>query len=119
MTSGEPGEPHDVHADARFVLANERTYLAWMRTCLGLVAGGLALMQFLRLDGSRLVGLVLGLLLMVAGGAIALMAYARYRSIDEAMHTGRPLPVSHLPAALVLLVAAVALLAAVLVAWLG
>lgn len=119
MATGQGSDPEDVHADARFVLANERTYLAWMRTCLGLVAGGLALMQFLRLDGSRLVGLILGLLLMVAGGMIAIMAYTRYRRIDEAMHTGRPLPVSHLPAALVLLVVAVVLLAAVLVAWLG
>lgn len=36
--------------DYRFILANERTFLAWMRTALGLVAGGVALDQFVALD---------------------------------------------------------------------
>ena len=34
-TGGEP--------DPRFTLANERTFLAWIRTALGLLAGGIAL----------------------------------------------------------------------------
>ena len=38
--------------DYRFILANERTFLAWMRTALGLVAGGVALDQFVNI-GSR------------------------------------------------------------------
>ena len=33
----EPGEP-----DYRFSLANERTFLAWIRTALGLMAAGIA-----------------------------------------------------------------------------
>ena len=33
--------------DPRFTLANERTFLAWNRTALSLVAGGLAVVQLL------------------------------------------------------------------------
>ncbi|WP_031507791.1 YidH family protein, partial [Streptomyces megasporus] len=33
--------------DYRFSLANERTFLAWIRTALALVGGGLAVNQFL------------------------------------------------------------------------
>ena len=36
------GEP-----DARYTFANERTFLAWIRTALGLVAAGLAIVQLL------------------------------------------------------------------------
>lgn len=32
--------------DARFSLANERTFLAWIRTSLALIAGGVALEAF-------------------------------------------------------------------------
>ena len=33
--------------DIRFTLANERTFLAWVRTSIGLVAAGVALFHFL------------------------------------------------------------------------
>ena len=33
--------------DVRFTLANERTYLAWIRTSLALIGGGLAASQLI------------------------------------------------------------------------
>lgn len=38
-------DPGDVDVDARFLLANERTLLAWVRTALTLLAAGVALAQ--------------------------------------------------------------------------
>jgi uncharacterized membrane protein YidH (DUF202 family) len=40
-------QPHEVgqHPDYRFTLANERIFLAWIRTSLALVAGGIAVVR--------------------------------------------------------------------------
>ena len=38
--------------DPRFTLANERTFLAWNRTALALIGGGLAAGQLLDFDSS-------------------------------------------------------------------
>jgi putative membrane protein len=43
-------DPSDIRAvgeepDYRFTLANERTFLAWIRTSLALLAGGVAVVQ--------------------------------------------------------------------------
>ena len=59
--------------DPRFSLANERTFLAWVRTALALLAGGVGLeaLKIPSLDGPRLAAsaalLVLGLLAVVQG----------------------------------------------------
>jgi hypothetical protein len=39
--------------DYRFTLANERTFLAWIRTALALIAGGVAVAQLVRRSESR------------------------------------------------------------------
>lgn len=42
--SGSRGdESHDADIDVRFSYANERTFLAWIRTALGLMTAGLAI----------------------------------------------------------------------------
>ena len=38
--------PEGTEPDPRFTLANERTFLAWMRTALAFIAGGVALEAF-------------------------------------------------------------------------
>ena len=64
--------PHD--PDYRFTLANERTFLAWLRTSLALIAAGVAVVQLVPefgIDGARrAVGMVLvglGILVSLAG----------------------------------------------------
>jgi len=83
--------------DYRFSLANERTFLAWNRTALALVAGGLAVVQLL--DEVEPVALrrVLGVPMIVFGGLIAALSFSRWERNEEAMHADRPLPASLLP----------------------
>ncbi|GAA4914764.1 putative membrane protein [Stackebrandtia albiflava] len=102
--------------DYRFSLANERTFLAWLRTSLALVGGGIAVAQFL--PPLRLAGLREGIAvtLLVLGAACAARAILHWAACERAMRQGGDLPTSRFPTALALLVAvgALGLLAAVL-----
>lgn len=71
--------------DVRFLLANERTLLAWVRTALALMAGGLVLTQ---LDDST-ARVVFGIIAIMAGATMATIGYVRFRSADEAIRQGR------------------------------
>jgi len=82
--------------DSRFTLANERTFLAWNRTGLALVAGGLAVEQFL--EAGRLARLVLAVPMIVLGAAIAAASYSRWRANEDAMARGDELPPTRMPA---------------------
>ncbi|MFV2010534.1 MULTISPECIES: YidH family protein [unclassified Micromonospora] len=90
--------------DYRFSLANERTFLAWIRTALALVAGGLAIAQFLpELSVVHLrEGLAVTLLLL--GGAVALRAVDHWARTERAMRLGTDLPASRFPAFLAICV---------------
>ncbi|MBC7581392.1 DUF202 domain-containing protein [Aeromicrobium sp.] len=71
--------------DVRFLLANERTLLAWIRTGLALQAGGFALAHFS--DGG--VGSeVAGILAILFGGFMAIIGYNRFRVADTAIRNG-------------------------------
>jgi inner membrane protein YidH len=115
-------DPHAVRQvgrtpDYRFSLANERTFLAWIRTGLALIAGGLAAAQFLpRLPLPLLrEGIAIGLL--VLGGMVSVLAVDRWNRTERAMRLGEDLPASRLPAVLAALVGlgALVLVATVLV----
>jgi inner membrane protein YidH len=81
--------------DSRFTLANERTFLAWNRTALALVAGGLAVEQFL--DAGRIARLVLAIPLIAIGTVISIASYSRWRANEDAMARGEDLPPSRMP----------------------
>jgi putative membrane protein len=78
--------------DARFSLANERTYLAWIRTALALVAGGLVAAKALEFDHA-VWRWVVATPPLVAGVLLAVEAGVRWRVYEDAMRAGRPLPV--------------------------
>lgn len=107
------GEPEISQVDYRFTLANERTYLAWVRTSLALVAGGIALSELV--SGASVLREVLALALVGCGGSGALLAYRRWVTTEEAMRAGGPLPPSPLPRVLALVLLVVAALTLVLV----
>ncbi|QNP73618.1 DUF202 domain-containing protein [Streptomyces roseirectus] len=104
--------------DYRFSLANERTFLAWLRTAMALVGGGFAVDQFLPdLRWGWRVGLALALL--VAGVLCAVRALNHWVRCERAMRRGEDLPASRFPAVLSLVVAvvAVAMVVAVVLGW--
>src|SRR4051794_25344560 len=70
----------DADSRARTHLANERTFLAWFRTGITLVALGLAAAQFLASPGGPSQDLVhvLSTLVIATGGLMALVGGVRY-----------------------------------------
>lgn len=104
--------------DYRFSLANERTFLAWIRTALALVGGGFAVDQFLPdLRWAVRVGMALALL--AVGAACAVRAVNHWAKCERAMRRGEDLPLSRFPVVLTAGVAlvAVAMMAVVLLGW--
>jgi putative membrane protein len=80
--------------DVRFLLANERTLLAWVRTALAVIAGGLALTQ-LGTDSSARV--ILGAGAVVFGASMAALGYIRFRIADQAIRIGSLPDIGHGP----------------------
>ncbi len=123
MAQEEPGaevpdtrRPRSVYGvgtepDARFSLANERTALAWVRTGLGLVAGGVALTSFATFaDLSGALDVVAGGACLVGAG-FAGYALVSWRRNERALRLRQRLPA---PSGLPVLVAGVVVLALVL-----
>lgn len=101
--------------DYRFSLANERTFLAWIRTGLALIAGGLAVAQFLSPLPVRHLREVLAVVPIAVGAGCALRAIDHWIRCEIAMRKGEPLPTSRFPALLALIVTVSALLALIYV----
>ncbi|WP_083874254.1 YidH family protein [Nocardia paucivorans] len=93
VPSGGPAGPV---VDYRFTLANERTFLAWSRTALGLLAAGVAVHQLVEPDRMTPVRTALALGCTILAVVTALGAYVRWRRVTAAMDAGRPLPPTRL-----------------------
>lgn len=82
--------PHGTTPDPRVSLANERTFLSWIRTGLALQAAGVAIEAFAVIPepGRKSVAVMLLLLgMLVSGGA-----FVRWIGVERAVRLGRPLP---------------------------
>lgn len=114
MRSGETGRDEAApDPDPRFRFANDRTYLAWNRTALALIGGGLAVAQFLDvgLDGAQL---IVGLALIAFGALLSRSSYHQWQRNERAMRVEQPLPPSSLPRVLAQGIAVFSLAAAAL-----
>lgn len=83
---GEGNEP-----DYRFSFANERTFLACIRTALALLASGVAL-DVVELSVGDGVQRVLAMLLVTLGLACAVVSWLRWARSEKAMRAAKPLP---------------------------
>jgi putative membrane protein len=83
------GEP-EIDVDARFSLANERTFLAWIRTSVALIAAGLLAAKALNFDHEAVRWLVAAPPI-VAGALLAGDSHRRWRTYEDAMQRGQPL----------------------------
>jgi inner membrane protein YidH len=101
--------------DARFTFANERTFLAWSRTSLALVVGGLAVIQLLPpFPGIPWGRHLIGTPLILLGAAVAVISHGEWKASQRALRLGAPLPRSRLPRILAATITGIALLAAAL-----
>jgi putative membrane protein len=82
--------------DPRFTFANERTFLAWNRTALALIAAGLAAAQFLKFNLHEL-RLLIAVPLIVLGAALALASFLHWEDNELAMRRREPLRYSWMP----------------------
>ena len=111
-------------------LANERTFLAWIRTSLALITFGFVIAKFgvwlrqfsvgLRAAGASVTvrqsgtSLPTGLALMIFGAAVAVLALVRHRRVDRALRAGHAPPESRMAVVVAVAVVIVALLLSVL-----
>jgi putative membrane protein len=80
-----------VEPDCRFSLANERTFLAWVRTSLAFSAAGVAL-EALSLPVHPGFRRAAALVLIVLGIVAAVQAWWRWGQVERAVRRGAPLP---------------------------
>lgn len=83
--------PDGVEPDPRFTLANERTFLAWIRTGLALLGGGIALEAFAQ-DVPAVVRTPAAVILVLTSLLVSATAMFRWRKVETAMRKGLPLP---------------------------
>lgn len=87
MTQKRSKKPVDerLDPDARFLLANERTLLAWVRTALAVLAGGFALIQ---LANDSKTQSIIGIAVVVMGTLMSVVGYIRFKVADKAIRQG-------------------------------
>jgi putative membrane protein len=96
-----PGWVYDTgtEPDPRFSFANEGTFLAWLRTAVALVSGGVALdvIDLPLADGAQE---LLATLLVLLGLLCSLASWIRWTRAERAIRRREPLPSSPLVAVL-------------------
>lgn len=95
--------------DYRFSLANERTFLAWIRTALSFLAAGIGLEELTPNFSTPVIREALALTFCFSAGVLAIYSYLRWLRNEKAMRLKLDLPCtrSHLVISIMLLAAVV------------
>mgnify|MGYP000008688785 FL=1 len=94
--------------DARFTLAAERTLLAWVRTALGFMAAGIAVVYLAPDETTPMVDIALGVVMVGLGASLAVLGAWRWRRTTRALTSGGEMPG---PTQVMLVVAAIVVVA--------
>ena len=104
--------------DPRFTFANERTFLAWIRTGLGFLAAGVAIAAVAGwTDRLELEIRLAAAVLVSCGLACGVGAFSRWMGNERAMRLNEPLPSSPLLLVLTAIVAGIGIVALIVVAF--
>ena len=102
--------------DPRFTFANERTFLAWIRTGLGFLAAGVAIAAVARwTDRLGLEIRLASAVLVLCGLACGIGAFRRWMANERAMRLNEPLPSSPLLVVLTAILAVIGIIALIIV----
>ncbi|NDO83763.1 hypothetical protein CJP72_24365 [Citrobacter sp. NCU1] len=104
--------------DYRFTLANERTFLAWIRTALALMAGAVGIEQFSPQQSSADLRIGISTMLLLAASTMGYMAWQRWRRNEYAMRIESNLPYTRALVILATLMIILAILLGILL-WQG
>lgn len=113
---GDGDERSSLEPDYRMSLAAERTFLAYVRTALALLAGGVASVGALPSAGQLSLRRTLGAVLVLLGLFVAVQSRRRWVAVDRAMRAGAPLPDGRISVPVTFAMVLAGLLALVLVA---
>ncbi|ATD72483.1 MULTISPECIES: YidH family protein [Gordonia] len=91
-TAAPPTDAPPGAVDARFTLAAERTLLAWVRTAMGFMAAGMAIVYLAPDIDDPVLELVLGLVLVALGCSLAVIGAWRWRRTMRVLQQGGQMP---------------------------
>lgn len=107
--------PETREIDYRFTLANERTFLSWIRTALGLLAGGVAVQTLVQPFHHAGVRHALAASCLALAVVVSIGAYVHWRDVKNRMDRAQPLKGTMLVPLLAISIGLVAILASVAV----
>lgn len=102
--------------DYRFSLANECTFLAWIRTSLGFLVAGVGLDQLAPDFATPVISELLALLLCLFADRLAIYGYLRWLRNEKAIRLKEDLPYTHNLLSVILMIFAVIVMGMVLYA---